>query len=355
MRRVIITVSIKKGICVFLTLLAFMILLPVLIVGVGTDKGLIDSRHLKDKPSGFNIKPNNIIFDESNSGGPRITVYRTKEDKIEELNLEEYVRGVVAGEMPAEFEFEALKAQAVAARTYILSHLQQYKGRKCSLGKGADICDTVHCQVYKSREERFAGWQENKRGLYWNKITDAVKDTIGQVLTYDGQLAMNIRYFSTSSGLTEDAVEVFGINAPYLKSVKSDGEEISPRFTDTRKITYNELAGKINNAYPQAKVSSGKLKSQIMIVSRSAGKSVKELKLGNTTVTGPQFRSLLGLNSANFQFKFNSNDVEIITYGYGHGLGMSQWGANVMAKKGKHYKEILTHYYQGVEVEIIYK
>jgi stage II sporulation protein D len=356
MNRIIVSVKVWHSILAFLTFIGFLILLPILIVGIGTDSKLIDGMLNKTKISGFNIKANDISFNSTNGGGPKLKVYISGENKIEEMYLEEYVRGVVAAEMPAEFAVEALMAQSVAARTYAVSRMEQYGGKKCSQGNGADICDTVHCQAYMNKDERLKGWPESKSGLYWNKITDAVKETAGQILKYNGQIAMDISYFSTSGGKTEDAVEVFSSGSPYLKSVKSPGEESSPKYKATEKFSYNELADKLNKAFPNAKVSANKLSNQITILGpRSSGGSVKQIKVGNVTISGSQFRSALGLNSANFELKYNKSDITITTYGYGHGVGMSQWGANVMAKEGKKYIEILTHYYEGVEIEKIYK
>jgi stage II sporulation protein D len=356
MSRFILAVKIRSGIYIILAFLCFTILLPILIVGIGTDAGLVDGIVNKAKIPGFYIKPNEIAFDNTNGGGPKIKVYFTKENRIKEVYLEEYVRGVVAAEMPAEFGVEALKAQAIAARTYAVSNMEQYNGTKCNQANGGDICDTVHCQAYVEKDERFEGWPESKRGVYWNKITDAVKETLGQVLIYNGQVAIDVSYFSTSSGKTEDAAEVFSSNTPYLKSVKSPGEESSPKYKSIQSFSYNEAADKLNKTFPNSKVSASRLRSQITILSpRSSGGSVKQVKLGNITITGSQFRSALGLNSSNFELKFNKDNISITTYGYGHGVGMSQWGANAMSKEGKKYDEILKHYYQGVSIEKLYK
>lgn len=356
MNRVVLVSYIKKGIYMILVFLSFLILLPILILGLGNGNSMPHNASNKTNTPAYTISQSDIEFSKTNMGAPNIKVYITKENKIEEMNLEEYVRGVVAAEMPAEFGIEALKAQAVAARTYALSHMEQYNGIKCSQAKGADVCDTVHSQAYIKKETRLESWPQSKRELYWNKITDAVKETVGQVLLYDGQLAMNIRYFSTSSGKTEDSTEVFASSVPYLKSVSSPGEESAPKYKSTEKFSYSEAANKINKAYPNAKVSASNLRSQLVVLNpRSTGGSVKQIKVGSATITGSQFRSVFDLNSANFELKFNKNDIEIITYGYGHGLGMSQWGANAMSKEGRDYVQILTHYYQGIKVEEIYR
>lgn len=288
---------------------------------------------------------NNDIITKHNSKTIKIKVERTKENRIEEMNLEDYVRGVVSAEMPVSFDIEALKAQAVAARTYALAKIKS----------GVQIDDTVHFQVYMSKSERMKSWPQKDAEKYWAKLTEAVQATSGQVLTYDGKLVASALFFAMSGGKTEDSAQVFGGNVPYLKSVESPDEKIVPKsqFRRSTFIKYQQLANKINSAYPKAKVSASKLKSQISIKSRNSGGTVNDLRIGNVTIKGRKFRELLGLSSANFNINFLSNSVEISCVGSGHGVGMSQWGANAMAKSGKKYTEILTHYYTGVRVENI--
>ncbi|WP_125153360.1 stage II sporulation protein D [Clostridium rectalis] len=281
----------------------------------------------------------------------KIKLYRTKEKKIEKIDLEEYIKGVVSGEMPAEFHIEALKAQAVAARTYALSHVNAYGGRNCSASNGADLCDSTHCQVYMNKDVRLSGWPTSKGKDYWNKIEQAVNETKGQVIKFNGKIISQPFYFSTSSGKTEEASEVFSSAEPYLKSVKSIGDEASPKFKTSFKYSYKSFSNIINGYYPKSIASNNSLKNNIKIKNRTKGGSVKELRLGKTTISGVKFRSMLGLNSANFTFKFNKKDIEIICVGYGHGVGMSQWGANALGKSGKKFNEILTYYYNGVSIE----
>ena len=279
-----------------------------------------------------------------------INVYSSKEGKNKKIDLEEYVYGVVSAEMPANFEIEALKSQAVAARTYALSK----KVNKCANSKGADICDTVHCQVYMNKEERFKGWG-NKAKNYWDKIVQAVDYTKGVVLTYNNELVLNPQFFAISSGKTEDNKDVFASNIPYLKSVDSPGEEIAPKFKSVVKFSYNDFVNKINSTYKKAKMKNSDVKSQVKIVSRTDGGGVEKVHLGKISISGVEFRKLFNLNSSNFSIKFNSNDIEILCKGYGHGVGMSQWGANVMAKNGEKFDNILTHYYTGVKLVNINK
>jgi stage II sporulation protein D len=351
MQRVYITIQFKKVLLATVTLMLTMIVMSALVVGVGNKNGsaLKKTGNLQD----YSLKGGDIQI-KNNKADEKIKVYLSKQDKVVELTIEEYVRGVVAGEMPAEFELEALKAQAVAARTYGLAHMVQFGGTKKSDVKGADLDDTINSQVYLSKEERMSTWDKRYGEQYWNKITDAVNQTSGQILTYDGKLVMSPYYFAISSGKTESAAEVFSSDIPYLKSVRSEEDKEVKNYQVTTKYTYTQLANSINAKFPDAKVSSSKLKSQISILERTAGaESVKKIKLGSITVKGDQFREAINLRSTNFSIRFNTKDIEITCKGYGHGLGMSQWGAAAMAKEGKSYTDILKHYYQGVKIEKI--
>jgi stage II sporulation protein D len=338
---------IKNTLLLFFFMMAFLIFLPLIIVGTGGNRsGSGRSREFRE----FDIKASDLVFNDNN-GGPLVSIYITDKKKVVEMYLEEYIIGVVSAEMPASFEMEALKAQAVAARTFALSHIPAFGGWKCSRAEGADLCDTVHCQAYIDKYKRLEGWPKADREFYWNKITEAVQETSGEILTYEGKLVMNARYFAISGGKTENASEVLSIDEPYLKSVSSPEVGIAPNYSTTIKIKNTELARKINTAYPEAKLIASRVKNDVKIISRTSGGSVREIKVGQTTISGAQFRSALSLRSANFELKFGSSDTEITCYGYGHGIGMSQWGARVMAQEGKSYTDILTHYYQGVEID----
>lgn len=302
---------------------------------------------------GFFIKPDNIVFNKNNRGEPKIKVYITKKNKVEEMYLEEYVRGVVSAEMPAGFNIEALKAQAVASRTFALAHMEQFGGKSYNSDNGANVCDTVQCQVFINKEDRFKSWPKNKAQEYWSKVTEAVKETSGQVLVSNGKLVMEPFYFAVSSGRTENSQDVFSEYEPYLKSVDSPGEELAPKYKSMVKVPYNEFIEKISSYYPKSGVSSKNIKNQIEIKSRTSGGGIKEIRVGKIIMSGVKFRSIMGLNSADFNVKFNNSYIEIDCIGYGHDVGMSQWGANAMAKKGNNYMEILKHYYSGVGIEKI--
>jgi len=169
-------------------------------------------------------------------------------------------------------------------------------------------------------------------------------------LTYNSDLVMEPYYFATSSGNTENSEDVFSNSIPYLRSVESPGEEGTKNFKSIRTFKYKELSEIINNNYKNAKVTTTDIKQQITVIDRTDAGSVKSIKVGSITMTGSKFRTMLNLKSSNFQMKFNLKDIEIVCSGYGHGVGMSQWGANAMAKSGKSYVEILNHYYQGTDI-----
>ncbi|WP_291631678.1 stage II sporulation protein D [Clostridium sp.] len=274
-----------------------------------------------------------------------IKVNITKENRIEEVQIEEYVKSVVSGEMLVSFDDEALKAQAIAARTYIAAK----RLRPCNIANGGDVCDTTHCQVYINKDVRLEQWGSNAEE-YWNKISNAVDNTKGMVLTYNNELVLYPQFFSTSSGMTENAVDVFSNSVPYLVSTESKGEEIAPKYETEFPFNIPEFVNKINDKYKEASITSENLKNNIEILSRSVAGGIKELRIGKTKVKGLDFRLALGLSSTNFEYVINENEIVFKCKGYGHGVGMSQWGANVMAKSGADYKDILTHYYTGIEI-----
>lgn len=349
MRRVFITEHLRNFLLLIVAFIAFIIITSLLIVGVGDNKSANESEDFTNK---FEVNENST----KHVSLPKIStvkVFITKENIVKEINLEEYITGVVASEMPAAFDLEALKAQSVAARTYALAHVTEAGGVPCKDAKGADLCDTVHSQVYKTKEEHIKLWEKSKVNSgekHWAKIKIAVESTAGQVLTYNSKLVMEPYYFATSSGKTENSEDVFSNSVPYLKSVESPGEERAGSFKSSKVFKYSELSQIINNNYNNANVSTANIKKQITIIDRSEAGSVKTIKVGSITMTGSKFRTMLGLKSSNFEIVFKINNVQINCSGYGHGVGMSQWGADAMAKSGKSYIEILNHYYSGTVI-----
>ena len=278
-----------------------------------------------------------------------IAVYDDENDCVRSMPLEEYLCGVVAAEMPASFEPEALKAQAIAARTFTLRHLAACGGTPCGR-LGADICtDSACCQSYRSPEQLAEKWGTDAE-YYSGRIREAVYGTAGEVATYDGEL-IEALYHSTAGGVTENSENVFASAEPYLVSVASPGEEGTAHYAETTTFSSKSFATKLNAAFPKAGLSEKKLEEQVRIISRYASGRVESVQIGAIEVTGRQLRGALDLPSANFTIEFTDGDVRIATLGYGHGVGMSQYGANAMAKEGADYRAILQHYYTGIEIE----
>ncbi|WP_246615212.1 stage II sporulation protein D [Clostridium thailandense] len=345
-RRMNILLQIKSF---FLLVLISIISIIVLSLLVSIPNGEIGNS-IKSAIPKFLMKSSNIIFNDNSKESTKLKVFITKENEVVDMNLEEYIIGVVAAEMPVEFGIEALKAQAVAARTFALAHMEEYGGKKYKSNTGANVCDTVECQVFMNKNDRLKSWPVSKGEEYWNKVTEAVKETSGEVLTYNGKVIDEPLFFAVSGGKTENGIDVFKDDRPYLKSVYSPGEERAPKFRSSLKISYLEFIRKISSEYSNSGINLLNIKNQVDIKDRNEGGSVKEIKIGKITISGVKFRSIMGLNSSNFNIKFNSNNMEIDCTGYGHGVGMSQWGADAMAKQGKNYKEILKHYYSGIEI-----
>ncbi|WP_409303178.1 stage II sporulation protein D [Peribacillus sp. SCS-155] len=269
-----------------------------------------------------------------------VAVYRSEQKTVEELPIEKYIVGVVAAEMPAEFEMEALKAQALTARTYIVSQLVQ-KGKK-GLPEGADVTDTIAHQVYRSDEQLKKDWG-SAYDKKIKKVTEAVNETAGQILTYKGN-PITATFFSTSNGYTEDSEDYWGNAYPYLKSVASPWDKISPKFYGKTAIPVQEFERKLG-------VMIGQTETIGTIIKRTSGKRVGVIEIGGKQLTGKQIRELLGLRSSDFGWERKGNEIVVTTKGYGHGVGMSQYGANGMALEGKNYKDIVKHYYKGVAIQ----
>lgn len=275
------------------------------------------------------------------AAGPsvEVSVYRSKTKNIEQIPLEEYIVGVVASEMPAEFELEALKAQALSARTYIVKQMLQ--GDSFTKPEGSNVTDTPMHQVYKSIEELKQVWGVD---FDWKiqRITEAVKATQGQIITYNNT-PIDASFFSTSNGYTENSEAYWQNPFPYLKSVESPWDETSPKFFDQKTITVTEFEQRLGVKLKQ----DGSVGT---IIGRTPGKRVDTVEINGQMFSGREIRENLDLRSTDFTWVRKGNEIAISTKGYGHGVGMSQYGANGMAQEGKNYVQIVTYYYQGVEV-----
>jgi stage II sporulation protein D len=265
----------------------------------------------------------------------KIRVKRKEKNKIEEVELEEYVEGVVSAEMPISFDIEALKAQAVCARSYAIRKINQNQK------KDYDVVDTIENQVYLDEEERKAKWKD-KYDEYSQKLKQIIEETKGEYMTYEGKVIETF-FFSTSNGKTENSEEVFTKSLPYLRSVDSSwDEEVSPVFYSQQTFSFLDFYTKLSLPYNE--------NLNIQITERTTAGSVKTIKINDTEMKGTKLRTLLNLKSTYFTVDIKDQTITFNTQGNGHGVGMSQYGALAMAKKGYKYDEILKYYYQGIEI-----
>lgn len=270
-----------------------------------------------------------------------IEVYMHDIDKVVTMNLEDYVLGVVAGEMPVSFHIEALKAQALAARTYTLLRMRKFGGNGCSKHPEADICtDPTHCQAYINPVTI-------KKGL--DKLKEAVYGTAGEVVVYDNKL-IDAVFHSTSGGKTENSEDVWQNKVPYLRSVTSQYEEHSPKYVTQQEISIDDFVQRIKELDPEVNINKKNIGNEIKVIERSEGGRIISIRVGDKVFKGTDIRAALGLNSTNFSFKAGSGSIVFTVIGNGHGIGMSQYGADGMAKNGAGYRDIIMHYYQGVDI-----
>lgn len=269
---------------------------------------------------------NTSINNTTNSSVSEITIYRSNGSVIN-LNMTDYLIGVVSSEMPASFNLEALKAQSVLARTYALKAKQT----------GKKLTDTVSTQSYIDIDQMKNKWG-NSFNTYYNNIKNAVENTNGEYLSYNGNY-IEALYHSTNNGKTESSLDVFGNYYPYLISVSSEYDKNASSYLRTINMPLDTISNKLGLTLNNDSV--------INILSYTDGGNIKEININGNNFSGKKVRELLGLRSADFDISINDNNANITTRGYGHGVGMSQYGANGMANAGYSYKDILSHYYPG--------
>ena len=289
------------------------------------DNTLNSQVNIEDKDSAYALDSENKISNEDR----KITIYRVGKEAIT-LSIKDYLQGVLAAEMPASFDEEALKAQGVLARTYTYKLLLNNK----------TITDDISVQVYKSDDELKNIWND-KYDYYSSKISKAINDTTDEVVTYNGDL-IEALYHSTSNGLTEDPVNVWGNSYPYLKSVASHGDLVSPSYLGSVDVSFEDISKALDIDFNK--------ESKIDVISKDESKRITKIKFDNKEMTGINVRHMLGLRSCDFDYIINDNSVTFITRGYGHGVGMSQYGANYMAKEGYSYKDIINHYFLNINI-----
>ena len=277
--------------------------------------------------------------------------YRIKNHKTGEimtLSPADYIKGVVAAEIPISYQTEALKAQAVAAHTYALRQIDTELTNPTSDLEGAYLStDPAHFQAYVSKEEMREMWGNNY-DINYKKLSDAVDAVIGEVVTFEDEPII-AAFHAISGGKTESAETVWGKEVSYLKPVDSEGDELSPEYETDIKLKEEEVKKALLGKYPKIKLSDDRTK-WFAIQKRTDSGTVTELKAGDQTITGRELREILKLSSSNFSVSYQDGMFTFASLGKGHGVGMSQYGADYLARQGKDYKEILTHYYTGVKI-----
>lgn len=273
-----------------------------------------------------------------------IAVWNHKTEELVIMPLGEYLGGVVAAEMPAQFHIEALKAQAVVARTYTIAKMKANGGGGCNRHPEADICtDHTHCQAWTSKEAAVANWPFFRQRSYWRKIVGAVSETKNLVITYQGKL-IDAVYHSTCGGSTENSEDVWSNKVAYLRSVPCEYCASSPRFTETVRLSAAEVAEKLGVSLEELKIN---------VLERSPTGRIVRVSTGIDTIRGLEFRSRLGLRSSKVSWLQEETDFSFTTVGYGHAVGMCQYGADGMARQGYTALEIIDKYYTGVQVTTV--
>ena len=277
----------------------------------------------------FFYKGTNFIMQENKQTVDKHQINVETIDKLLTVDIEEYIIGVVAGEMPALFHVEALKAQAIASRTYLINHLQSNNS----------ISNTTDDQVYLTKEEMKEKWGEDYE-KYYNKIKEAVTTTKDLIMYYENE-PIKAYYFSTSNGYTASSISVFNEQRDYLTSVESPFDQNN---SNTIEITKQDFCTKLDISCNQISITN---------ITKDNSNRVSKITINNKEYKGTKVRKLLSLRSTDFTFNIKDTTIEITTKGYGHGVGMSQYGANNMAKLGYTYEEILKYYYKDIKIASI--
>ena len=291
------------------------------------------------------INVENANYEYKNYGTIKLLHHKTGE--VEDIALDTYLFGVVSAEMPADYELEALKAQAVVARTYTIYKIENKKH------ENADICDdSTCCQAWVSKEDRLARWEESKRESNWQKIEQCVKETKGKIITYQNE-PINAFFHANSGGKTELPVNVWGgSDLPYLQVVETAGEEGYSQYASEIEFSNEELINKLKEKYEDIQIDFAN-GEEIKILEYTDGSRVKTIRFGNHEISGVEARTLFGLKSTNFEIIKEADKIKFTVKGYGHGVGMSQTGSDTMAKQGSNYEEIIHHFYANVEIKEI--
>ena len=329
----------------FVYLFAFLMiffLLPALLTNRGEVSASVKEENTRKEENLTQENINTEEYDYKQYGIIKLLHKSTNE--TEEVPLDTYLCNVVSAEMPADYEKEALKAQAIVARTYTIYKIQNKKH------ENADICDDSSCcQAWVSKETRLSRWDEDKRESNWKKIEECVNETKGKIITYEGK-PINAFFHANSGGKTEIPVNVWGgTGYPYLQVVETAGEEGYDQYESEVSLTKEELIDKLETKYSDISIDFNN-QDDIKILEYTNSGRVKTVKFGNHNLSGVEARTLLGLRSTNFEISRDGDNIKFTVKGYGHGVGMSQTGADSLAKEGKNCFDIINHFYIGVQI-----
>ena len=293
----------------------------------------------KDETASISDTVTDVLYTApSTTGFEKIKVL--KGENIIELDIKDYIFGVVAAEMPALYEAEALKAQAVAAYTFACYRMNGNQNAEYNI-----TADAETAQCFITREEAAVRWGE-KTAEYSNKLDSCIAAVQGQMLTYDGA-PIFAAYHAISSGSTNACVDVWGSDLPYLKSVDSIGDRLADGYLSEVTLTSEELANKLSSIA----TADGSPSEYFKDLSATKNGYVKSVNFCGKQTSGSEICKLLGLRSSNFTVNYSDGNFTFSVKGYGHGVGMSQTGADYMAKQGSSYEEILLHYYNGATLQ----
>ena len=331
----------KKLILYIITLISICFILPAIFTNTKSNKSIETDAKSENNTNSETEKEN------TNHKYSKIKLLHLKTGEVEEVNLEEYLCNVVSAEMPVNFEIEALKSQAIVARTYTIYKINNKKH------DNADICDSSSCcQAWISKDDRLSRWEENKREENWKKIERAVNETNGKIITYEGK-PINAFFHSNSGGTTEVPINVWGGSGyPYLQMVETSGEEGYTQYASEVTLFFDEILNKIKEKYSDIQIDFTK-DDDIKILERTESDRVKTIKFGNHNLSGVEARTIFGLRSTNFEIEKQEDKITFKVKGYGHGVGMSQTGADSLAKQGKNAEDIIHHFYSNVELKDI--
>lgn len=332
----------KKVLIYFLIFLLICFIIPALLTKDAVNGAV--QKEEKDKNEEAKIEEEKYNYNKYGT----IKLLHAKTGEVEEVELDTYLCNVVSAEMPADFEEEALKAQAIVARTYTIYKIKNKKH------DNADICDDSNCcQAWISKEDRLNRWNEEQREANWQKIENCVKATQGKIITYNNE-PINAFFHSNSGGKTEIPVNVWGggTDLPYLQVVETSGEDEYSQYSSQVEFTQEELINKLKEKYSDITIDFNN-QDDIKILEYTDSGRVKTIKFGNHNISGTEARTILGLKSTNFSIVRENGKIKFDVKGYGHGVGMSQTGADSMAKQGKNCEEIIKHFYVGVEIKNI--